>query len=65
MFNQIFKLPSTINRYLNAPLLKERLRYLTYRAEQCEGDRDRNGGRAKLALPPFRSCPLHLIILNQ
>ncbi len=34
MFDQIFKQPYTIRRYLNAPLLEDRLRYLTYRAEQ-------------------------------
>jgi len=34
MFNQLFKQPYAIKRYLNAPLLEDRLSYLTYRAEQ-------------------------------
>ena len=34
MFSQLFQEPRIIRRHLNAPLLKERLRYLTYRAEQ-------------------------------
>jgi len=34
MFNQLFKRPYAIRRQLDAPLLEERLRYLTYRAEQ-------------------------------
>ena len=34
MFNQLFKHPKILNRYFTAPLLKERLRYLTYRAKQ-------------------------------
>lgn len=34
MFNQFFQRPKTIRHKLNAPLLEERLRYLTYRAEQ-------------------------------
>jgi len=34
MFNQIFKNPCTISRYLNAPLLEDRLNYLNYRSKQ-------------------------------
>ena len=34
MFNQLFKRPTVIKRYLNAPLLEDRLRYLTYCADQ-------------------------------
>ena len=34
MFKQFFQLPNTISRYLNAPLLEDRLRYLRHRAEQ-------------------------------
>ena len=34
MFNQLFNQPDTIKRHFNAPLLEERMRYLTYRAEQ-------------------------------
>ena len=34
MFNQFFQRPNTIRRQLDAPLLEERLHYLTYRAEQ-------------------------------
>lgn len=34
MFDQFFQRPNTIRHKLNAPLLEERLRYLTYRAEQ-------------------------------
>jgi len=34
MFNQFFQRPNTIRGKFNAPLLEERLRYLTYRAEQ-------------------------------
>lgn len=34
MFNQFFQLPETIRHLLTAPLLEERLRYLTYRAKQ-------------------------------
>ena len=34
MFNQLFRRSYAIRRQLNAPLLEERLRYLTYRAEQ-------------------------------
>ncbi len=34
MFNKLFERRKVIERYLNAPLLEERLRYLTYRTEQ-------------------------------
>ncbi len=34
MFHQIFKMPFTIKRQFNAPLLEDRLRYLAYRAKQ-------------------------------
>jgi site-specific recombinase XerD len=34
MLNQLFQRPYTIRRHLDAPLLKERLHYLTYHAEQ-------------------------------
>ena len=34
MFNQLFQRPHAIRRHFNAPLLEERLRYLTYRAKQ-------------------------------
>lgn len=34
MFNQLFKRPHAIQRQINAPLLEDRLRYLTHRAEQ-------------------------------
>ena len=34
MFDRIFKQPYAIKRYLNAPLLEDRLSYLTYRAKQ-------------------------------
>ncbi len=34
MINELFKRPHTIRRQLNAPFLEERLRYLSYRAEQ-------------------------------
>ena len=34
MFNEIFERPHATERQINAPLLEDRLRYLTYRAEQ-------------------------------
>jgi len=34
MFNQLFQLPKVSKRYLNAPFLEDRLRYLTHRAKQ-------------------------------
>ena len=34
MFNQLFQHPKVLSRYFNAPLLEERLRYLSYRAKQ-------------------------------
>ncbi len=34
MFDKLFERRKVIERYLNAPLLEERLRYLTYRTEQ-------------------------------
>jgi len=34
MFKQFFQAPNTISRYLNAPLLEDRLRYLDFRAKQ-------------------------------
>lgn len=34
MFDQLFQEPKILKHQLNAPLLEDRLRYLTYRAEQ-------------------------------
>jgi len=34
MFDQFYKRPKAVNRQLNAPFLEDRLRYLSYRAEQ-------------------------------
>ena len=39
MFAEIFKRPQTVKRYLAAPLLEERVRYLTHCAEQGSGPR--------------------------